>query len=637
MKYQGDSSGPQGWFGKVDTRGCNKFSFINCTYDKERQIHVNNDDNTVWGNDDASYNTDDKYNFQFDPTVSLRGRWFGQHDAKAGVQLKLTYRKQFLHRPGIVRYVDQGGGAGEAGLCDPEGDTAGCNTRSFLSDRRVRSLGIFPGVFIQDKWRPLRWLTIVPGLRFDYGEARLTDGSLYTGVYGFGPRFGVVIDLTRDQKTILSANYGRSSEVQEIGNASDWDLTYQGNQITESFNRPTGQWLTQTTTGVNRLNKHPTTSHSDDVTATLRREIFRNTLAEVEYTWRQAQNQPEKTEINRLWNITGYRVLGYADGIAHTIFYYDNPDRTIRTYQGLTLSVESQPTRNFYVLGFYTLSWLYGTIDSASQNTGNLDIPRNDKYLMGYLSEDHRHQFHVSALYKWRGLAVGTIFEYLSGAPGIGKKGMNQARGGSPNYLSPRGTEPGNCSGSSVAPNSPATTACGNDINKVSEFRVPDTFQLDLHVEYDFARLIRQHVILSADIFNLFGTRPATTFGTENDTKAATFAQVGNRLGNSAFASAQDTSSEPPEPVRANETTQPSAILLDNGFATMATGYWQFSVEEVAYATCCRPASRGWVRSVCGVAAVGRLFAADTRATGHRRARSESSRREPGQRFDLAQ
>jgi hypothetical protein len=532
VKFQRDDAGPQGWFGRVDTRGCDQFSSINCTYDRERQIHVNNDDGTVWGNDDTNYTIDKKYNFQFDPTIKWRVRLLGEHEAKAGIQLKMTFRKQSQHRPGIVRYVDQGGGAGEAGLCDPLGDTAGCNTRSTLNDRKISNRGFFPGAFVQDKWSPVQWFTLIPGLRFDYGEARLTDGSLYTAVHAWGPRLGAIADVTRDRKTILSVNYGRSNEVQEIGNASDWDLRLQGNQVTERFDRTTQQWSIQTTTGDSVLNKHPKPSHSDDVTATIRREIFRNTVTSLEYTWRRAQNAPETTEINRIWDITGYRVIGYRDGINHTVTYYDNPDRVMRTYNGFTLSVESQPTPEFYILGFYTLSWLWGTIDSASQNTGNLDIPRNDKFLSGFLTEDHRHQLHVATFYKRHGVAVGTVFEYLSGAPGIGKKGMNQARGGAPNYLSPRGTEPGNCSGTAVAPNSPATSACGNDINKVSEFRLPDSFQLDLHVEYDFFALLRQHIIISADFFNLFSSRPATSFATENDTKAATFGQVGNRVAN---------------------------------------------------------------------------------------------------------
>ena len=58
---------------------------------------------------------------------------------------------------------------------------------------------------------------------------------------------------------------------------------------------------------------------------------------------------------------------------------------------------------------------------------------------------------------------------------------------------------------SGIDPGTPAS-----DQAAFSDFRLPDIFNLDLRVSYDMHALIRQHVILIADLFNVFNLGQVT-------------------------------------------------------------------------------------------------------------------------------
>src|SRR5262244_2884018 len=110
IKTQYIDAGPQGWFGTVDTTGCDHFSPINCTYDKEASPHTNTTDNTIWYNARAEYDRDSRTTIQIDPKITLRSRWLGEHDTKIGLQVKFLSRSHKIHDPGEWRYSDSGGG-----------------------------------------------------------------------------------------------------------------------------------------------------------------------------------------------------------------------------------------------------------------------------------------------------------------------------------------------------------------------------------------------------------------------------------------------------------------------------------------------------------------------------------------------
>ena len=100
--------------------------------------------------------------------------------------------------------------------------------------------GLGAGVYLQDRWKPWKRLTILPGIRFDWGVTRNSVGQTVSNLFGFGPRLGGVWDLTGDSKTIFSAFYGRSNETLSLLAAVNADVsatvsTMQWNPATNKF------------------------------------------------------------------------------------------------------------------------------------------------------------------------------------------------------------------------------------------------------------------------------------------------------------------------------------------------------------------------------------------------------------------
>jgi hypothetical protein len=544
VKYQYVNTGPRAWFGRIDYKYCDMFSARNCHYEKDTPTHVNGDDNSTWYNADTDVSFWNRTTFQVDPKITFRGRWLGEHTAKVGLQLQYLLNRRTLHQTGNFKYADKGGGPLEDGLCDPEnGKTAGCDQRNSSADRSMRNIGYSPALFLQDHWRLLRWFTLAPGIRFDYGRARLTDGTWFQSQFAVAPRMGLIVDITRDQKTILSSSYGRSTSVVDVGNTSSYDNIVQGAKRTDKWNRTTQQWDFFSQSGGESgaiIDTHALVPHADQVDTSLRREIFRNTVLGLEHTWKRIAATWDTVETNVIWDPTGYRVIGYRDGMAHEVMLYTTPADNVRTYNGISLSLEGRPTPNWYFLAFYTLSWLYGTTEfelTSASSSGILSsnahrIPQQWKFQNGFLPEDHRHQVHGAASYSLQDLTFGVRMEYLSGAPRSKFFNATDLPDTSKNisYRSPRGTDPGICAGSVPGQGSftPATTVCDNNAGLISELRLPPRVQVDLHVEYDFYRLLRQHIALTYDIFNIFNDRSPTSIQ-ENDAPAGTFGQVTGR------------------------------------------------------------------------------------------------------------
>jgi len=121
------------------------------------------------------------------------------------------------------------------------------------------------------------------------------------------------------------------------------------------------------------------------------------------------------------------------------------------------------------------------------------------------LPDDLRPNVNARSSDSWHGLMGGLFGDFISGAP-LSKKVFNPYDGNYTNLRSPQGTEPGK----------------GNSPAQISEFRLPDTLTVNARVQYDFTELLKQHIIVIADAFNLFDldaartveNRDVPTFGT---------------------------------------------------------------------------------------------------------------------------
>ena len=523
FQYSFINFGPMGVFSTPDCQSTDKMFSpqAQCAnYNQNTPAHTNTNDNSVWYNGSGAQR-DKRYTVQFDPSVSLRGRLLGYHDAKIGIQTRYVAHTVDVKTPGDASFSDAGVDANglpqnlEAGLCKPDPNNpgrfiGGCNLVFKSPPYSQKQQGFSFGIFAQDRWKPIKRLTILPGLRFDYGRTWNSIQQAVTSLYGFGPRLGATVDVTGDQKTIVSAFYGRSNEVMSLipsgdeGDVSGLTQIYAYNPTSKRFDTLLGGFGGA---GGYRIDPNASTPHSDEVTLGLRREVFRDSVASIDYTYKRLSNIWDGVEINQVWDPAGYRVVGFRDPThPQAIYKVTTPDGNYREYQGVDFTVESRPSPNWDLYGAYTLAWTYGP---GGEQFGQINFdqsfspfynPRITHMYEGFLTEDIRHSLKLRASYTYHGFSGGVFFRYDSGSP-LTRKYYNYQNGAYTNQRGPTGTDPGLPPNGNPNPSGPSQT---NDPRKFAEFRFPDSIDVSLRAQYDFHELIKQHLMLIVDFFNVF-------------------------------------------------------------------------------------------------------------------------------------
>ena len=521
FQYSTIDTGPQGRqggpFGGLTLGGFDKDPRFSgdpslWTYNPNRPQQINQDDGSVWHNGGA-ITSNKRYTFQFDPSISLRGRAAGSHDAKIGLQFRYMRFDLDYETPGDRYYINSGGGPLQNGICDPTTGMGGCLVEVAWDKWGNYQQGVSLGGYIQDRWKPIKRLTITPGLRLDWGYSVNSQGQTVSNLFGVGPRLGINVDLTGDAKTIFSAYYGRANETSTLLAAAYADLTkalyvnfWDGTQFTPGYS-VYGE-------GGYQIDRNIKPPHTDEVTLSLRREVFRNTSASLDYTYKRVSNIWEGVEVNQIWDPTGTRVTGYVNGEARQILLYTTPDANRREFHGLDFIVEGRPTQNWDFLASYSLAWTFGRGAEQMGQIGSVPSafynPRFYDFFNGFLPEDIRHSLKIRITYTWKGLNLGGFMNWTTGIPRT-KRFFSDTDAGYSTLRSPIGTDPG---------------ADGNDPTKVAEFRTPSALVLNARVSYDFHHLIKQHIIVIFDMFNLLGLNAPTSV---EQTDIANFGKVTGR------------------------------------------------------------------------------------------------------------
>lgn len=496
------ASGPMGVYGNLNLDAIRRaYNDPTITYDPNRPLHYNDDDGTYWFNDEDD-TSDARYTLTTDVSVSQKATLFGQrHEAQAGFQGRIIQRRYSYALPGGRTYIDAGGGAGAGGLClDPQGTGNGCYSYEETPAYTTIERGMGYGLYVQDRWKPVDWVTIMPGLRFDHGYTKDAAGRVAAQLVGFGPRIGAVLDLTRDTKTIFSAFYGRSNETLSLlaaANASPAATTniYEYNADTKEFEYASSRGGAGATE-VDRKNHTP--PHSDEILVSLRRQIAKNTGLSVEYTYKKMSNIWDGVEINQQWDPSGSRIVGYNNGIATPITLYTRPDNNWIKYQSVDFILDGRPTPELEFYAAYTLSYRYGpgneSMGQLGTGIGQYLNPRQAQFYTGYALGDTRHQIKLLGSYTWKGLSVGPSFSYASGTPRARR--FNTANPNTSGYIlrSPVGTSP----------------TVANDRSQLAELRIPDLVTVNARVSYDFSELTGQKFQLIIDTFNLLNLGSGT-------------------------------------------------------------------------------------------------------------------------------
>lgn len=482
------------------TTAANGFTYLNGNRDWDQQV---------------------KWNFQFAPTLLYSTTGLGgKHDIKGGMQVSYMRYEHNVGVPGGMRYVDAfPATADRVQPCDPnvplsygscsqrlvypESAPSG-NTPGAGYDTVSQALNL--GFFLQDRYTVGRWLTIVPGLRFDVGTLYDNSGTQVASLFGVGPRLSLVYDLLHDRSTLILAHYGRHNDVgnafiAERTNPSQTVIDQRWNtaaQRFEDFRRSGGA-------GAQLFGSDLTPPKMDEVSIGVHREVIEQLVAGVDYTYRHYGNLWVNEEINQIWDPAGTRVVGFVNGERQRIFQATTPDEAERRYHGLDLWVRGTPGR-WDVTTSYTLAILRGTVTDYFDGGLGLN-PRLSRLFDGDLPGQPRHYLKALVNYNFDfGLTLGTRFQYMSGA--YQWKSFRSPEDNTFNlYRSPRGSDTG------TRTNDPQTWA---------EFRLPDQVVLDIQVSYSLQKLTKQRIDLIAMIFNALNiaapfqidTRDGATFGT---------------------------------------------------------------------------------------------------------------------------
>lgn len=484
------------------------------------------DDFNLWTylNSNLGWNNETKWNVQFSPTLLYTTQGLGgTHNIKGGMQLAYM---RYDHNVGIAggrNFTDTVPGL----PCDPK------DPRTFSSCNQVidypnsmptaagqagpgwntNASAVNIGFFLQDRFTFRRWLTIVPGMRIDTGLLYDYQGNQLATLLGFGPRLSLIYDLLHDRSTMIEAHYGRHNDVgnafiADQGNPKQLSILKRWDPATQAFpdkgqisGGAGGQFFKPDTLAPPAV---------DEVSVGIHREVIPQAVVGVDYTFRQYSHLWINEETNQIWDPSGTRVVDYVNGQRQRIFYASTPGDAQRTYHGLDLWVKGNPGR-WNLAASYTLAFLNGTVSDYFPIDGYYQNPRLNFLFNGPLPDVNRHYLKGLVDYTFPfGLGVGARLQYLSGGY-LWKQFQSPQDFSYTLYRSPRGSDTGTRS------NDPTTWA---------EFRLPDTFNLDLQLSFFLEHLTGQKIDLLAMLFNVLNVSPATAIQTRDGT---TFGNVTSR------------------------------------------------------------------------------------------------------------
>ncbi len=553
--YNALDVGPQGSVRSVDSK-LGPFSGGATSYPGfDAPQHVNQFDNTTWRNALLEQNTK-RNRFQLDGALTWRGRTGEMtHEAEVGFQTAYTYHnfKDSFTGHGD-QYLDTGFPLATR-LCDADPTLQpdptlvsgqGCQFLIHTDDFTSVQRGYKVGLYVQDRFKPTTWLTLIPGVRWDINRVWAPFGipddlkrtivingrTVHTDDYqlanGFGPRFTAIVDLTRDQKTIFQASYGRMTEELYLTTINGLDTGYKG--LATNFQwvpgpvGTVGQGSFQRIQGINPTqtlvdSSGRTLPHQDELFFRLSRELFRNTVGEIDYTYRYFTNLLEQVEVNRIWDASGSRTAGWVDPTRQNeVRVYTNDDRNWQKYSGFDFIFESRPTPNLDFYGTYTLSWTWGP--GYQENQGGLGQFYNQRQSQFFASwnpnSDVRHFIKTQTTYTFHGFAIGTTVNWRSGyalAKQFPLASPTSNAVANSRFRSPFGTDP----------------SVPNSINQWTEFRLPDLFTVNVLFGYDFYDLTRQHLLLTVQFENLFNNFTPTGLSGIETAPPSNFGIVNNR------------------------------------------------------------------------------------------------------------
>ncbi len=378
---------------------------------------------------------------------------------------------------------------------------------------RTEPTGREAHIFLQDAWKPTRYVTIVPGLALHSGHSQDDQERIVTDITAFTPHLQATWDPTHDGRTVIRGSFSNYVDTGFLELAQftgrslysktcDWDpeaKAYIRNCRASGGSSATTVGLPCGPDGVGEDGTSCLTRlrapRTWEYTLGAEREITTGVSLGADLIYRKFNHQWEDLETNGNWNQGGTdlrRDGRWKTGRSEFIFDLETPDEARRRYVGLTTSLRKRQGL-LRVIASYTWSRYEGTEDSDFA-TMFLDNPGQNHFYYGPLPVDFRHNVKLQATYQIRPwVSAGVIYEFVSGRP-YNRYHFDPTYQSFSAFRTKRGYD---------------TRGTLNPDDDTA-LRTPDISALDLQARFSLRQLTKQNIDLFVDILNIMALRTTT-------------------------------------------------------------------------------------------------------------------------------
>jgi hypothetical protein len=212
-------------------------------------------------------------------------------------------------------------------------------------------------LYLQDRWRPTSRLTVTLGLRTDWvaSEDWLFHISTSSS-WNYAPRVGGAYVLTKDQKNVVRASWGRVTDIPNasyLGNAGSssptqrdiYDLKLDGTFGT-TFTTPG-----TTAASLNKIDPNRHQGYVEEWITGYRTVLPGSFSLDVSYINREYKDRPAEVDINNIYN--GNLWAGLVNPAVNNLFYTTNNKWNWFVYEGIEFTATKQ-TSKFQFISTYT-------------------------------------------------------------------------------------------------------------------------------------------------------------------------------------------------------------------------------------------------------------------------------------------
>ena len=378
----------------------------------------------------GAFNRDNFYVFQFDDRWHgevatkfsvLNVDFLGKHDFKAGVEANYTAWNWIVGYTGNLVYFDL-----FENYSDPQ------TLKNFYWQEssgytEFRASGLAAAAFVQDVYKPVSNLTFRYGLRYDRSVARDDAGRPIIDVGVFGPRAYAIWDPWGDEKTAISAGYGRFNDIgrleitEYLSRSARGDKIVFGGAYDGTGNAASSVYAAYDTENTITYADDLSAPHSDEFTAGVVREVVTDVRASVKFTGKFTRNVYSFDETNLVYDEDGYSFIGASNGTADFNSYYRlrTPGIARRDYYQVDFNLGKAESKRWFADATYSYVSSRGTAQSAL--SAGLSNPSQVELSYGALGTDVNHQLKAAGYWElptdpWT-TTVGVSAQAFSGFP----------------------------------------------------------------------------------------------------------------------------------------------------------------------------------------------------------------------------